>query len=294
MKNALKALSYGNRKKSTKLCSALMFCFSLCLHFIKVWVAWLWEIRYHHRARRCIKIRTMQTGQYRDGAALRVGRVRVVEQEMRAKLGSVEGFSLRAWPSLHFVELLIRQAGLGRDELSGRSQGIHGRRCESSSTWLGREEHSVEREKEGRSGREASRKTPDLVFLKPSSYIANAWSNMGSFIMDKPLAPACKVYHVHCKEVKDWAVFARNMVTTFGHALACAIVVNVGCREGLLQNGPEACGAQTLRGNTDQDSSAQACYGLSPAEVFQFRELQMQTSQRSERMGLPFFNLMIN
>ncbi len=74
----------------------------------------------------------------------------------------------------------------------------------------------MEGEEEGRSGREACRKTPDLVFLKPSSYIANAWSNMGSFIMDKPLAPACKVYHAHCKEVKDWVVFARNVVTTPG------------------------------------------------------------------------------
>ena len=35
------------------------------------------------------------------------------------------------------------------------------------------------RKRRGRSGREAGRKTPDLVFLKPSSYIANAWSNMG-------------------------------------------------------------------------------------------------------------------
>lgn len=48
----------------------------------------------------------------------------------------------------------------------------------------------MEGDEEGRSGVEAGRKTPDLVFLKPSSYIANAWSNMGSFIMDKPLAPA--------------------------------------------------------------------------------------------------------
>lgn len=42
----------------------------------------------------------------------------------------------------------------------------------------GKKTASKERRK-GKSGREASRKTPDLVFLKPSSYIANAWSNMG-------------------------------------------------------------------------------------------------------------------
>lgn len=60
---------------------------------------------------------------------------------------------------------------------------------------------------------------------------------MGSFIMDKPLASACKVYHVLCKEVKDWVVFARN--ATSGLRISVyAIVVNVGCREGPLHNGP--------------------------------------------------------
>lgn len=62
--------------------------------------------------------------------------------------------------------------------------------------------------KEGRKQQQAE--NPRLVFPKPSSYIANAWSNMGSFIMDQLLASACKVYHVLCKEVKDWPVFAMH------------------------------------------------------------------------------------
>lgn len=41
-----------------------------------------------------------------------------------------------------------------------------------------------------------------------------------SFIMDKPLAPACKVYHAHCKEVKDWVVFAGNVATTPGLSIS--------------------------------------------------------------------------
>lgn len=90
--------------------------------------------------------------------------------------------------------------GRGPAQPSGRSRGVRGRLCESSGTW--------QRRKGGRSGRQ---KTPRLVFPKPSSYIANAWSNMGSFIMDQLLAPACKVYHVRCKEVKDWPVFARKV-----------------------------------------------------------------------------------
>lgn len=76
----------------------------------------------------------------------------------------------------------------------------------------GREGEKSAWRKGGRSGRRGGRqKTPRLVFPKPSSYIANAWSNMGSFIMDKASAPARKVYHVLCKEVKDWPVFARNV-----------------------------------------------------------------------------------
>lgn len=93
----------------------------------------------------------------------------------------------------------------------------------------------MEGAEEGRSGREAGRKTPDLVFLKPSSYIANAWSNMGSFIMDKPLAPACKVYHVHCKEVKDWVVFARNVATTSGLCISVCY-----CCDRAMQGGAAA------------------------------------------------------
>ena len=95
-----------------------------------------------------------------------------------------------------------------------------------------REENSVEGGEEGRSGGEACRKTPDLVFLKPSSYIANAWSNMGSFIMDKPLAPACKVYHAHCKEVKDWVVFARNVATTSGPCISVCYCCECGLQGG--------------------------------------------------------------
>lgn len=59
-------------------------------------------------------------------------------------------------------------------------------------------------------GEEEKAVAAELVFLKPSSYIANAWSNMASFIMDQLLASACKLYHVHCKKVKDWLVFASN------------------------------------------------------------------------------------
>lgn len=40
---------------------------------------------------------------------------------------------------------------------------------------------------------------------------------MASFIMDQLLASACKLYHVHRKEVKDWLLFASNVAA---HALA--------------------------------------------------------------------------
>lgn len=117
----------------------------------------------------------------------------------------------------------------------------------------------MEGEEEGRSGREAGRKTPDLVFLKPSSYIANAWSNMGSFIMDKPLAPACKVYHAHCKEVKDWVVFARNVVTTSGPCISVCYCCECGMQGGataLQAWRPGGPGIQTIRGNPVEDISA--------------------------------------
>lgn len=55
-----------------------------------------------------------------------------------------------------------------------------------------------------------------------------------SFIMDKASAPACKVYHGHCKEVKDWVMFAGKVATTAGPALFHAIVVDVECWEGRL------------------------------------------------------------
>lgn len=38
--------------------------------------------------------------------------------------------------------------------------------------------------------------------------------------MDQLLAPACKVYHAHCKEVKDWVMFAGNVATTSGPSIS--------------------------------------------------------------------------
>lgn len=117
----------------------------------------------------------------------------------------------------------------------------------------------MEVEEEGRSGWETGTKTPDLVFLKPSSYIANAWSNMGSFIMDKPLAPACKVYHAHCKEVKDWIVFARNVATTSGLCISVCYCRECGVHGGPLHYRPGGLGGpgiQTVRGNPVQVISA--------------------------------------
>jgi len=72
-----------------------------------------------------------------------------------------------------------------------------------------------------------------------------------SFIMDKPLAPACKVYHAHCKEVKDWVMFAGNVATTSGPSISV-------CREGPLQyrtGGLGGGGVQT----TDNISAHQLC-----------------------------------
>lgn len=73
----------------------------------------------------------------------------VSSRASKAKISG--GLQPRAWPCLFklpaFTELLIGQAGLSPDELSGRSQNIHGRLCESSSTWLGRQE-----KQQGRSG----------------------------------------------------------------------------------------------------------------------------------------------
>lgn len=69
--------------------------------------------------------------------------------------------------------------------------------CERGGTWPEGEEEAEEEEEE--------------EVLKPSSSIANAWSNMASFIMDQLLASACKLYHVHGKEVKDWLLSASNV-----------------------------------------------------------------------------------
>lgn len=68
---------------------------------------------------------------------------------------------------------------------------------------------------------------------------------MGSFIMDKVLAPACKVYHVHCKEVKDWVVFARNVATTSSPYISvcerceCGMLGGVTTLQGWKPGGPD-------------------------------------------------------
>lgn len=53
-----------------------------------------------------------------------------------------------------------------------------------------------------------------------------------SFIMDKPLPPACKVYCAHCKEVKDWVVFAGNVVTTSGQSISVCYCCECGMEGG--------------------------------------------------------------
>lgn len=65
-----------------------------------------------------------------------------------------------------------------------------------------------------------------------------------SFIMDKTLAPACKVYHAHCKEVKDWVVFAGNVVTTLGPNISLHYC---GCREGQLHYRPVGGGGSGIK-----------------------------------------------
>lgn len=66
-----------------------------------------------------------------------------------------------------------------------------------------------------------------------------------SFIMDKTLAPACKVYHAHCKEVKDWVVFAGNVVTTLGPNISLHYCVGRGnCITGLEGSGIKTVGGK--------------------------------------------------
>lgn len=93
-----------------------------------------------------------------DGAESRVGQVRSGELE--------SGRSRDQWRALAAGAVLplqtrrIREAadwtgGARPDELSGRSQGIHGRLCESSSTWLGRRKKKYG--KEGVVGKQAEK-----------------------------------------------------------------------------------------------------------------------------------------
>lgn len=79
---------------------------------------------------------------------------------------------------------------------------------------------------------------------------------MGSFIMDKASAPACKVYHAHCKEVKDWPVFARNVPLTSGSCIS-AVVVDVCAGRGRCITAPQAGGEEGGGGwyNPAQDAS---------------------------------------
>lgn len=92
-------------------------------------------------------------------------------------------------PSIRVKELGIGQAGPNPDELSGKSYckaGCDGDGSQSGSVRAGargKEQHCVsgwEGKKEEVLGEEqGGRKIPDLVLLNPSSYIANARSNMG-------------------------------------------------------------------------------------------------------------------
>lgn len=54
--------------------------------------------------------------------------------------------------------------------------------------------------------------------------------------MDKPLALACKVYHAHCKEVKDWVVFAGNVATTSGLNINVCYCCGCGKQGGALHS----------------------------------------------------------
>lgn len=97
--------------------------------------------------------------------------------------------------------------------------------------------------------------------------------------MDKPLAPACKVYHAHCKEVKDWAVFAGNVVTSSGLSISVCYCCECGMQEGVaaLQGcRPGGAGIQTVRGNPVEGTSTvfsdwfPACCGLCLVCAFGF------------------------
>lgn len=71
-----------------------------------------------------------------------------------------------------------------------------------------------------------------------------------SFIMDKPLPPACKVYCAHCKEVKDWVVFAGNVVTTSGPSISvcyCCECATEGGAAALQDSRPGGPGTDSLK-----------------------------------------------
>lgn len=99
MKNVLKAVSYVDSKHSTIVYSALVLSFfsSSCLHFIKVSVGWLAEIRYHHKGGRGIEIKLKKETGQRERWRRVEGRLASLRE--RAKLRSVEGFSLGRGPA---------------------------------------------------------------------------------------------------------------------------------------------------------------------------------------------------
>lgn len=171
MKNISKAWSYVSGKNSSIVYSVLMFLLlSSCLHFIKVSDGWLWEIRSQRQEMHWDK--TEEGREVREWQSWVKGRPGYEWWAgERAKLRSVEGFSPgRRLPA--FMELPIGQAGLSQMScLAGVGASTRG--CVRAAA------RGREWKKTTRSGRKAGRKTPDLVFLKPSSYIANAWSNMG-------------------------------------------------------------------------------------------------------------------
>lgn len=67
--------------------------------------------------------------------------------------------------------------------------------------------------------------------------------------MDKALAPACKVYHAHCKEVKDWVVFAGNVATTPGPSINVCYCYECGIQGGVTALQDLRPGIQILRYN---------------------------------------------
>lgn len=167
MKNVLKAVSYVDGKHSTIVYSAFFFPApsSSCLHFIKVSVGWLGEIRYHHKGGGGIEIRLKkETGQ----RAMEPSGGSAGELQRASKAKTSGGLQPRAWPCLFKLQRVrgescrSDEAGLGPDELSGRSQGIHGRRQHVARK--GRKQRGRRgRRKEGVAGRQAE-KTQTLCF----------------------------------------------------------------------------------------------------------------------------------